>query len=186
MDIRRHNNFIVISGGPGAGKTTLIRELEHRGYHCVDEVARQLIAEQVDAKGTALPWKDKEQYKQLMLERSVAVYRNTPAGSRPVFFDRGIPDTLCYAMLEGLLLTDEMEGYARTLRYNKTVFLLPPWEAIYHTDNERKQSWPEAVHTYNQMKQTYLSYGYEPVDIPVAPVGYRADFVIKTWNAVSY
>lgn len=175
----KQDNFTVITGGPGAGKTTLIRELQHRGYHCVDEVARQLIAEQVACGGTALPWKDKEQYKQLMLERSVTAYHNTPACSGPVFFDRGIPDTICYAVLEGLLLTGAMERHALDLRYNKQVFILPPWKAIYHTDQERKQSWEEAVLTYALMKQTYLEYGYEPVDVPAAPPGYRAAFILE-------
>jgi predicted ATPase len=180
MDTLFHNNFIVISGGPGAGKTALIRELEHRGYNCVAEVARALITEEVNNEGTALPWKDKERYKQLMLERSVVCYRNAPAESGLVFFDRGIPDTICYAALEGLALTKEMEQYAMGLRYHKKIFLLPPWQAIYQTDTERKQSWPEAVRTYVLMKQTYINYGYEPVGIPPAPVSYRAEMVIKS------
>ena len=177
------HNFVVITGGPGAGKTTLIRELEHRGYPCVNEVARELIAEQVERGGTALPWNDKELYKQIMLERSVAAYYNTPAGSRPVFFDRGIPDILCYAALEGLLLTTAMEQYAQELRYHNTVFMLPPWEAIYHTDQERKQGWDEAVRTYELMKQTYLEYGYELLEVPVAPVSYRVAFILEACAA---
>lgn len=175
-----NDNFIVITGGPGAGKTALIRELEHRGYRCVDEAARELIAEQLDAEGTALPWKDKERYKQMMFDRSVEHYRHTEGGGGPVFFDRGIPDTLCYATLEGLQQTVEMKEYAEGLRYNKTVFLLPPWEAIYENDRERRQSWDEAVRTCAQMKQTYLDYGYHVVEVPPAPVAYRAELIIKT------
>ena len=34
---------IVISGGPGGGKTTIINALKELGYFCYDEISRDLI-----------------------------------------------------------------------------------------------------------------------------------------------
>ena len=33
---------IVITGGPGTGKTALVRELENRGYDCFHEIIREM------------------------------------------------------------------------------------------------------------------------------------------------
>jgi predicted ATPase len=52
--------MVVISGGPGVGKTTTLLELERRGFRCAAEVARQIIQEQVRDRGDALPWGDRE------------------------------------------------------------------------------------------------------------------------------
>ena len=98
MDASR---LVVISGGPGAGKTTVLLELERRGFRCAGEVARQIIQEQARDGGDALPWGDRERYCMLMLERSIASYRDHAALNGTTFFDRGIPDTLCYARLIG-------------------------------------------------------------------------------------
>ena len=35
---------ILITGGPGAGKTTMLEELERRGYFVAPEVARTFFA----------------------------------------------------------------------------------------------------------------------------------------------
>ena len=68
---------------------------------------------------------------------------------------------------------------AATFRYNKRVFLAPPWREIFHEDAERKQSWEEAVATFEAMVSTYESLDYEIVLLPLASVQERAEFVLK-------
>ena len=36
---------IALIGGPGTGKTTLITALKAKGYHCMDEISRQITLE---------------------------------------------------------------------------------------------------------------------------------------------
>lgn len=72
-----------------------------------------------------------------------------------------------------------MKSYAESWRYNKSIFMLPPWQEIYETDNERKQDWKEAILTFEQMCKTYKSYGYDIVEIPKKSVCERADFVLE-------
>jgi predicted ATPase len=117
-----NNNLFVITGGPGSGKTTLLNELEQQGFLCSQEVARQIIQEQVATNGDALPWANTRRYTERMLSRSIAAYReNTPA-PKIVFMDRGIPDVACYARLIGLPLFDNLKAACETYRYNQIVF----------------------------------------------------------------
>jgi len=115
------DNFFVVTGGPGAGKTTLLDALSRYNVLCVPEVARQIIREQVEQGGTAVPWDDAVQYKELMLQRSIEGYLGIDT-DLPVFFDRGIPDTLAYAKLIGRPSPAE-EGMR--YRYNRDVFVSP-------------------------------------------------------------
>ena len=39
--------------------------------------------------------------------------------------------------------------------------MAPPWRAIYVTDKERKQSFAEAIKTYDLMVRVYEELGYE-------------------------
>ena len=171
---------IVISGGPGAGKTTLLEELRRRGYRCSSEVARQIIQEQVHTGGDALPWSNRERYSRLMLARSVASWEEDIGNSPITFFDRGIPDTLCYVRLVGLSssLEEEAVRMSQQYRYWRRVFLAPPWRQIYETDAERKQDFLEAVRTYEVMAQTYQGCGYEVVTLPKVSVAERAEFLL--------
>src|SRR5690349_13094166 len=99
--MQRHENpnLFVITGGPGAGKTTVLRELEKRGFLCAPEVAREIIKEQIHEGGSALPWKDRQLFTELMLERSIDSYRQHTPAATLTFSDRGIPDSLSYACL---------------------------------------------------------------------------------------
>src|SRR5689334_21959666 len=134
-----NDNLIVVSGGPGSGKTTVLHELAARGFPFAPEVARQIVQEQMQSGGVALPWRDREAYTLLMLERSIRSYLARTPALRPMFSDRGIPDTLCYARLIGLSGEGFIRDACRKYRYAPLVFLAPPWREIYETDSERKQ-----------------------------------------------
>ncbi|WP_418502296.1 AAA family ATPase [Flagellimonas sp.] len=178
---QEHIPFYVITGGPGVGKTTLIQELAQRGFSTVPEIARALIEEQQAIDGEALPWKDKGLYRDLMFERSIESFQQTMEayhGNDPVFFDRGFLDALCYASLTGLRIENGMKVMTETWKYNTNVFILPPWQEIYQTDEQRKQDWNEAVFTYNKMIQTYRGYQYDLIEVPKTSVQDRADFIL--------
>ncbi|MGH2624177.1 MAG: AAA family ATPase, partial [Sphingobacterium sp.] len=64
-------------------------------------------------------------------------------------------------------------------RYHPKVFLLPPWKEIYVNDQERKQTWQQAVETYNWIKQTYNQFNYHIVELPLTTVENRIAFIIE-------
>jgi len=173
-----NDKLFVITGGPGSGKTTLLLELERRGFRCSHELARKIIQEQVATNGDALPWANRLRYTELMLAKSIVAYRENSASPEIVFMDRGIPDCACYARLIGLPLFDDLEAACAAYRYNRSVFLAPPWPEIYAMDTERKQTYVEAVTTYEKMIEVYQDYGYFPIELPKIDPQARAEFVL--------
>ncbi|GGE34463.1 ATPase [Agaricicola taiwanensis] len=175
----RKNNFFVITGGPGSGKSTLIGALSARGYETTEEVGRRIIQEQQTVGGKALPWADKALFAELMLSWEMRSYRDKMGSRNVVFFDRGVPDVVGYLELEDIPVPCHASRAAQTLLYAPRVFLCPPWPEIFGQDAERKQTLEVAARTYDTMVRTYGALGYELVEVPRATVDERADFVIR-------
>jgi predicted ATPase len=177
--IKYNSFFFILTGGPGAGKTSLLRELKERGYTIVHETGRSVIQQQVEIDGDALPWKNTRLFAQHMLASDISNYLQHDGAKSIIVFDRGIPDVLGYALLSEI---DEVAPYrkqARQFLYNKYVFILPPWETIYVNDNERKQDFTVAASTYEVMYETYKRLGYHLIDLPKVSVSERADIFIE-------
>jgi len=175
----KNPNLFVISGGPGAGKTTILLELARLGFQYAPEVARQIIQEQIQSGGKALPWADRKTYAELMLQRSIESFKSHTPAARPLFADRGIPDTLCYARLIGLRETSLIESACRRYRYAPLVFVAPPWNEIYEMDSERKQDFAEAERTYHCMVEVYRECSYKTVVLPRVETLARAQFILE-------
>jgi predicted ATPase len=63
-------------------------------------------------------------------------------------------------------------------RYDRRVFIAPPWPDIFRQDSERRQSFAEAVRTNEAMVATYGEYGYELIELPRSSVAERVRFVV--------
>jgi predicted ATPase len=173
------HRFTIITGGPGAGKTSLIDELRRRGFAGTQEAGRAIIADQALIGGPATHTADAALFAELMLAWEMRSYRMAEdSQARAVFFDRGIPELTGYMRMIGRPVPAHVETAARVFRYRPAVFIAPPWPEIYTTDAERKQDYAEAVATCDAVRAAYLSHEYEPVDLPLAPVAERADFVL--------
>ncbi|UKB85751.1 AAA family ATPase [Chryseobacterium sp. MEBOG06] len=172
----------IITGGPGAGKTALLDELQRRGFQTVPEEGRRIIKEQIALNGNGLPWLNKKYFAELMFNASLERFQeiNSGADSKIIFFDRGILDTSGYLKLENIPVSEEMQIKSAEMIYHKNVFILPPWKEIYENDQERKQTFEVAVSTFYCIKEIYLAYDYHVIEVPKGTVEKRADFILET------
>ncbi len=173
------NPRIVVTGGPGSGKTALIAALSAQGFRTAPEAGRAVILEQQQADGEGLPWRDRQLFARLMLERDIASHERASAGTDPVFFDRGLPDIAGYLRLCGLPVPPEVDRAARERRYGDPVFIAPFWPEIFVNNAERRQDADEARRTFETMQAVYPFYGYRLIELPRDTVAARVAFVLR-------
>ena len=140
------DNFILISGCSGGGKSTLLKALKARGHHVVEEPGRRIVEAEQASGGDALPWTDIEAFLHRALDLAVADHRASRHLSGPVFFDRGVMDAA--VALRHVTGHPEAETLADDYRYNRAVFLAPPWPDIFTSDEARRHGMDEAVAEY--------------------------------------
>jgi len=172
------SRFFVITGGPGAGKTSLLEELGNRGYPTMDEGGRALIRTQRLIDGPALPSSDPTLFGDLLVSWHIRSFETARRLSGRVFFDRGLPDVFGFYAFHGLSAPDYAHRAARIYRYAAPVFFAPPWAAIYHSDAERRETYEEAVEVFEHTLGAYVSLGYIPMILPLGTVAERVRFVL--------
>ena len=157
---------IVITGGPGTGKSTLINELIKRGYTCLEEISRQIT---LDAKKQGIDQlflNNPLVFSELLLKGRQKQFINADSyKNKTVFFDRGIPDVLAYMDYIGDSYPDDFIEACKKSTYD-SIFVLKPWKAIYTSDNERYENFDQALKIHNHLIDTYQSYNYNLVDVP--------------------
>src|SRR5262249_37266934 len=112
------------------------------------------------------------------LWRCMDVFDEVAERSRPVCFDRAIPEAIGWSRLLKVLTLEHHRAAARIYRYARKVFVTPPWREIFNQDEERRHSFAEAGAEDGLTMEVYPRCGYELTEIPKAPVSARVDFVV--------
>ena len=95
-----------------------------------------------------------------------------------VFIDRGIPDVLAYMNFIGDVYPEHFEAACKENNYNK-IFVLPVWDEIYVSDNERYESLEQANEIQKHLIETYKKFGYDLIDVPKDTVSNRIKFILE-------
>jgi len=170
---------IVITGGPGTGKTTLIKELEKRDFNCTPEISRQITQTAREKGIDHLFLKDPLLFSNLLLDGREQQYIDATSNNASIiFFDRGLPDVHAYMNHFNNEYPDIYIEKCEKYRYD-SIFLLPPWEDIYTTDDERYETFELSISIYKHLKIAYTELNYEIIEVPFGNVSFRADFILE-------
>ena len=170
--------IIVIIGGPGTGKTSIIEKLIANGHCCYPEISRQVTLEAQKQGIEQLFLKNPLLFSELLLEGRKKQFES--ACNEPhevVFLDRGIPDVLAYMHYIGDSYPSFFDAACREHIYTR-IFILPPWEETYVSDRERYENFEQAKLIYNHLTETYQNYGYELIEVPKDSVDNRILFIL--------
>ena len=174
------NKKIVITGGPGTGKSSIIKYLESQGHYCLHEVSRQITIEAQQQGIEQLFLEKPLLFSEKLLEARINQHQEAIQLSKEcIFLDRGIPDVVAYMDYLGTQYPAEFASACKKHKYDK-IFLLPPWKEIYTSDNERYESYDQAFVIHEHLKNSYITYGYEPIEVPIGTIAYRSSFIMDS------
>lgn len=171
--------IIVIIGGPGSGKTSIINDLISKGFCCYPEISREVTLKAKADGIEQLFLTNPILFSEMLLEGRIQQFKNAKNESHEVvFIDRGIPDILAYMKFIGDEYPDHFELACIENKYSK-IFVLPPWSEIYVSDNERYESYEQAEEIHIQLVTTYESYGYNLIEVPKETVENRVLHILE-------
>ncbi len=167
--------WIVITGAPCSGKTSVLQELGKLGYRWNPETARTYI-ETEEAKGRTVAKirANEGQFQTILLTSKLNLEAKTPP-DKLVFFDRAVPDSISYYRVGGLNPNDVLP-YCYNFRYgNVFIFDRLPLQ----NDGARTEDDTTANFLDVWLERDYKTLGYKVTRVGLMSIEDRAQFVLS-------
>jgi predicted ATPase len=175
----------ILSGTPGSGKTSVIKELEKLGHVIIHEAATDVISQE-QAKGIEKPWEEPEfvdQITRMQKERQMNANGYLQLYDRSPFCTYALGKYLSH--WKGLefktppVLLDEIGRCLKAGIYQNKVFFFENLGFIEHTD-ARKISYEDALIFEQIHLDVYKEFGFEIVLVPKQSIAERCRFILTT------
>jgi predicted ATPase len=168
----------ILTGTPGAGKTSILRCLAGRGYEVVEEAATAVIA-RAQAQGEDEPWSrasfidevvDLQKQRQLgaLATDSVQVFDRSPVCTHALAHYLGRP--VSRALTAEIERITAEEIYQRQVLFVRNLGFCEPTGA-------RRISFQESLVFEKIHEQSYRAFGFELIDIPAGDLADRVTAV---------
>lgn len=174
---------IVLIGGPGTGKTSVLNELTKRGFHCKVEVSREVTLKAQQEGIDQLFLTEPLLFSEKLLEgREQQFLEAEKSTEKIVFFDRGIPDVHAYMNYFKTNYHTSFLEKSNRYKYDK-IFLFRPWKKIYTSDNERYETFEESLKIDKFLQNAYKEIGYRLIEVPFGTLKERTNFILNALKA---
>jgi predicted ATPase len=164
----------IVTGAPGAGKTSILRQLATTGYTIVPEAATDVIAIE-QSRGDDEPWSSP-----LFIDKVVSLQLNRERAARGQvqLYDRSVLCTLALARYlrhpVTPLLSAQISGISQL--YHRDVFFVRPIGFVTPSAG-RRISYAEALEFERIHEDVYREHGFRLIEIPPGPVSERAELI---------
>ncbi|ESP97731.1 AAA family ATPase [Streptomyces sp. CHA1] len=174
----------ILTGTPGAGKTTVLRALAARGHRTVAEAATDVIARE-QALGTPEPWTVPDFIARVTAEQRARQEAAESPG--PCFFDRSPVCTHALATYLGHPVPPALTAELTRLTtppgcYEPYVFLLRPLGFVAPTA-ARRISYEDSLAFERVHEESYRTFGFRLVEVPAVGVEERVDRILEVVGA---
>lgn len=184
--MKKNQQKIVFFGGPGTGKTTIIKELQERGFFCMNEISREITKEAQEKGIDQLFLTDPILFSKMLLEgRERQFLEAHHLDADLVFFDRGIPEIFGYLNYVKTSYPEVFIEKSKKYRYEK-IFYFPIWKDIYESDTERYESLADAKAIDKFLIDAYASLGYGIHQVPFGTIEERAQYILNVIKTHDY
>ena len=171
--------WYVLTGGPSAGKSTLIAELEKRGYKTIPEAARTVIEREVAVgRDFRSLRRDASAFQKEVLRLKIE-WERAASKDETLFLDRGIPDSIAYYRVEGVAEDAELSEACARSKYRRVFLLDFISEENFTEDGARSETWEEAQKIDRELERAYRELGHDLLRVPVMPVSERVTFILE-------
>lgn len=167
---------VVLTGGPGTGKSSICDRLESLGYKVVEEPARILLKKFKIESPENLPWNsiNARNFFQASVEKmSVNNYLNNKSG----IFDRSLVDEIGFRTHYNMEISTNLKDLCKKYRYDK-IFIFPPWEKIFKNDEIRIETFEQCESINSHLLKGYRLMGYDPIEVPTTNIDHRLEFIL--------
>jgi predicted ATPase len=177
----------ILTGTPGCGKTTVLREFERRGYPVVEEAATDVIADE-QRRGNSEAWREPAFIETIA---GLQQQRMEQPPSRPgdiQFHDRSLICTYALARHLGFAIPLSLDRAIRSMIarrvFDPRVFFLENLGFVTPTQ-ARRITFEDSLVFESIHWEAYRSFGIDCIAIPRGPVSERVDAILAIASRAS-